>query len=80
MRAIFAGDRRRRGHAPGGRHLQRITQIERLLLDQIDVLETMTPLDFLDFRDLLVPASGFQSLQFRLIENRPGVPPPAPSA
>jgi tryptophan 2,3-dioxygenase len=41
------------------------------------VLETMTPLDFLDFRDLLVPASGFQSFQFRLIENRLGVPPPA---
>jgi tryptophan 2,3-dioxygenase len=45
------------------------------LLHQVDVLETMTPLDFLDFRDLLVPASGFQSLQFRLIENRLGVDP-----
>jgi tryptophan 2,3-dioxygenase len=58
-------------------YLQRVAQIERLLLQQIDVLETMTPLDFLDFRDLLVPASGFQSFQFRLIENRLGVPPPA---
>jgi tryptophan 2,3-dioxygenase len=58
-------------------YLQRIAQIERLLIEQIDVLETMTPLDFLDFRDLLVPASGFQSFQFRLIENRLGVPPPA---
>jgi tryptophan 2,3-dioxygenase len=58
-------------------HLQRITTIEGLLIHQIDVLETMTPLDFLDFRDLLVPASGFQSLQFRLIENKLGVPPPA---
>ena len=55
--------------------LQRITEIQRLLIDQIDVLETMTPLDFLEFRDLLVPASGFQSVQFRLIENKLGVDP-----
>lgn len=33
----------------------------------------MTPLDFMDFRDYLSPASGFQSLQFRLIENKLGV-------
>ena len=56
-------------------HLHRVAEIERLLLHQVDVLETMTPLDFLDFRDLLVPASGFQSVQFRLIENRLGVDP-----
>lgn len=56
--------------------LGRITIIQRLLLDQIDVLETMTPLDFLDFRDELIPASGFQSVQFRLIENRLGLRPP----
>jgi tryptophan 2,3-dioxygenase len=35
---------------------------------QMGVLETMTPLDFLDFRDLLRPASGFQSIQFKMIE------------
>jgi tryptophan 2,3-dioxygenase len=39
----------------------------------VGVLETMTPMDFLDFRDLLVPASGFQSKQFRLIENKLGL-------
>ncbi len=44
-------------------------------MQQIDVLETMTPLDFLDFRDALVPASGFQSAQWRLIENRLGMRP-----
>jgi tryptophan 2,3-dioxygenase len=55
--------------------LRRITEIQRLLLDQLDVLETMTPLDFLDFRDQLFPASGFQSVQFRLIENRLGLRP-----
>ena len=55
--------------------LRRISVIQRLLLTQIDVLETMTPMDFLDFRDYLVPASGFQSVQFRLIENLMGVRP-----
>jgi tryptophan 2,3-dioxygenase len=55
--------------------LTRITTIQRLLVDQLDVLETMTPLDFLDFRDQLMPASGFQSVQFRLIEIRLGLSP-----
>jgi len=53
--------------------LARIIEIEKLLVGQLDILETMTPLDFLDFRDLLVPASGFQSLQFRLLETRLGL-------
>lgn len=53
--------------------LRRIVAIQRLLLDQLEVLETMAPLDFLDFRDQLVPASGFQSVQFRIIENRLGL-------
>ena len=56
-------------------HLERVVEIQRLLVHQIDVLETMTPLDFLDFRDLLMPASGFESVQFRLIENALGVRP-----
>jgi tryptophan 2,3-dioxygenase len=51
----------------------RIVEIQRVLIEQIDVLETMTPLDFLDFRDELFPASGFQSVQFRLIENKLGM-------
>ena len=37
------------------------------------ILETMTPLDFMDFRNYLCPASGFQSLQFRLLENKLGM-------
>lgn len=48
--------------------LQRIERILKLVIGQLDVLETMTPQDFLEFRDLLFPSSGFQSLQFRLIE------------
>ena len=42
---------------------------------QINVLETMSPLDFLSFRDALYPASGFQSTQFRLLENKLGLTP-----
>ncbi len=53
--------------------LARITEIQKVLVDQLRILETMTPLDFLDFRDFLMPASGFQSFQFRLIENRLGL-------
>lgn len=48
--------------------LKRICSILRILVEQISVIETMTPLDFLDFRDLLRPASGFQSIQFKMIE------------
>lgn len=55
--------------------LQRVSEIQKLLLDQLRILETMTPLDFLDFRDYLVPASGFQSVQFRMIENKLGLRP-----
>jgi len=53
--------------------LSRINEIWRLLISQITVLETMTPLEFLEFRNLLYPASGFQSKQFRLIENKLGL-------
>lgn len=44
-----------------------------LLVEQVMILETMTPLDFMEFRSYLRPASGFQSLQFRLIENKLGL-------
>jgi len=54
-------------------HFGRIVEIQRVLIQQVDVLETMTPLDFLDFRDVLIPASGVQSVQFRLVENKLGV-------
>ena len=48
--------------------LRRAHVIERLLVSQIDVLETMTPQDFLEFRSALAPASGLQSVQFRELE------------
>jgi len=48
--------------------LDRINEILKLLIQQLEVLETMTPLDFLDFRSSLEGASGFQSTQFRQIE------------
>uniref|UniRef100_A0A0C9QUM1 AGAP002721_0 protein n=1 Tax=Fopius arisanus TaxID=64838 RepID=A0A0C9QUM1_9HYME len=50
-----------------------LLNILQLLVDQVTILETMTPLDFMAFRDYLCPASGFQSLQFRLLENKLGV-------
>ena len=49
-------------------HLKRVYVVEKLLVEQIDVLETMSPQDFLAFRSKLAPASGFQSVQFREIE------------
>ncbi|MEO6832081.1 MAG: tryptophan 2,3-dioxygenase family protein [Chitinophagaceae bacterium] len=48
--------------------LKRICRILELSVNQMTIIETMTPLDFLDFRDLLRPASGFQSIQFKMIE------------
>jgi tryptophan 2,3-dioxygenase len=48
--------------------MQRSQVIERLLVSQIDVLETMTPQDFVRFRSALAPASGLQSVQFRELE------------
>lgn len=53
--------------------LQRIVEVQKLLVSQVTVLETMTPLDFLDFREALYPASGFQSVQNRMIENKLGL-------
>jgi tryptophan 2,3-dioxygenase len=53
--------------------LRRINEIQGLLVSMIGVLETMTPLDFLEFRDYLFPASGFQSAQFRIVENKLGL-------
>lgn len=53
--------------------LHRMNEIMKLMISQIPILETMTPLDFLDFRDMLFPASGFQSFQFRKLEVRLGL-------
>src|SRR3954447_2807948 len=68
---------------PGGRlwwaqHLlSRVHVIERVLVQQVDVLETMTPQDFLEFRQRLAPASGFQSVQFRELEFLSGAKDPS---
>src|SRR5437588_3295287 len=53
--------------------LRRVVEIEKLLIAQIHLLETMTPINFLGFRDELNPASGFQSMQFREIEFASGL-------
>jgi tryptophan 2,3-dioxygenase len=61
--AMMAGETWRARHL-----LRRVHVIERLLITQVDILETMTPQDFLEFRASLAPASGFQSAQYRELE------------
>ena len=53
--------------------LHRCITILRVLVQQLDIMETMTPMDFLDFRDRLRPASGFQSWQFKELEAKLGL-------
>ncbi|XP_050546659.1 tryptophan 2,3-dioxygenase [Daktulosphaira vitifoliae] len=55
------------------KRLGRITKIFKLLLHQFEILETMHHCDFAEFRGVLTPASGFQSLQFRMLENKLGL-------
>jgi tryptophan 2,3-dioxygenase len=57
--------------------LKRTLTILKVLVSQIDVLETMTPLEFLSFRDRLESGSGFQSFQFRELEFALGHKQPA---
>ncbi|HEY4154563.1 MAG TPA: tryptophan 2,3-dioxygenase family protein [Puia sp.] len=53
--------------------LNRSNVILKVLVQQIGIMETMSPMDFLDFRDMLRPASGFQSWQFKLLEAKLGL-------
>jgi tryptophan 2,3-dioxygenase len=70
--AMFAGE------VWWARHLlKRVHAVERVLVEQIDVLETMTPQDFLVFRQHLAPASGFQSVQYRELEFVSGAKDPS---
>jgi tryptophan 2,3-dioxygenase len=55
------------------KNFRRIHAIQRLLEQQVDILETMTPQEFNQFRDHLNPASGFQSVQFRELEFACGI-------
>jgi tryptophan 2,3-dioxygenase len=57
--------------------LARCNAIERVLIEQVDVIDTMTPQDFVAFRTKLAPASGFQSSQFREIEFVSGLKDPS---
>ena len=60
---MIAGDTGRARH-----YLVRVHVIERVLIQHIEVLQSMSPQDFLEFRSVLTPASGFQSAQFREVE------------
>jgi tryptophan 2,3-dioxygenase len=53
--------------------LKRVVTILKTLVQQVAIVETMTPMDFLDFRDMLRPASGFQSWQFKILEAKLGL-------
>jgi tryptophan 2,3-dioxygenase len=72
------------GHLDSGRVaeatrlLRRVVEVQRVLVQQVKVLETMRPQDFLGFRYHLNPASGFQSVQFRELEYALGLKDPAP--
>ncbi|WP_105101879.1 tryptophan 2,3-dioxygenase [Microbulbifer pacificus] len=63
VRLFNGGERNRALHT-----LKRVDAIYRTLIQQVDILETLTPLEFMSFRDRLSTASGFQSYQFRELE------------
>ena len=68
------GEMMRSGHAlAAGRLVNRCVEIQKVLVRQVAVIETMTPMDYLAFRDKLQPASGFQSAQFREFEYALGI-------
>src|SRR5215813_4116149 len=69
--SLSEGDTRR-----ATRLCRRLIEIQRVLIQQVAVLETMTPPDFMMFREHLNPASGFQSYQFRALEFRSGLKEP----
>jgi tryptophan 2,3-dioxygenase len=63
QRLLADDDLPRAGHA-----MKRVLTILKVLVAQVDILETMTPLEFLSFRERLASGSGFQSVQFRELE------------
>jgi len=71
-RAMFDRDPERARHL-----LARVHAVEKVLIEQIPVLESMSPQDFLEFRSNLSPASGFQSVQYREIEFISGLKHPS---
>jgi len=72
---LFAGEIR-----PARHYLARVHAIERVLIQQVNVIETMSPQEFLEFRHNLAPASGFQSVQFREVEVISGLKEPGLTA
>jgi tryptophan 2,3-dioxygenase len=69
--SFYGGDTHRARH-----YLSRVHTIERVMVDHIAIIETMSPQDFLEFRSNLAPASGFQSVQFREMEFLSGLKEP----
>jgi tryptophan 2,3-dioxygenase len=58
---------------PAYKHLARVSRIQAVMTQTWDILATMTPADYLNFRNLLGTSSGFQSAQFRVLEYKLGI-------
>jgi tryptophan 2,3-dioxygenase len=58
---------------PAYKHLARVSRIQAVMTQTWDILATMTPADYLNFRELLGTSSGFQSAQFRVLEYKLGI-------
>lgn len=61
---------------PAYKHLARVSRIQAVMTQAWDILATMTPADYLSFRELLGTSSGFQSAQFRVLEYTLGIKDP----
>ena len=61
---------------PAYKHLARVSRIQAVMTQTWDILSTMTPADYLNFRGSLGTSSGFQSAQFRTLEYRLGIKDP----
>ena len=74
IRAIFAAHEDIAPHIFNiNLRLTRTSSIWKILIDQLQLLQSMTPMEFLEFRNYITPASGFQSHQFRVIEMKLGL-------
>jgi len=72
QRAVRAGEL-----VPAYKHLARVSRIQAVMTQTWDILATMTPADYLSFRELLGTSSGFQSAQFRVLEYTLGLKDPS---
>lgn len=75
--AAAQGEIRAGNPVPAYKHMARVSRIQAVMTQAWDILATMTPADYLNFRSLLGTSSGFQSAQFRALEYKLGLKDPA---